>query len=228
MASRIQTLHQEVSPISGKIKVRQYYDVCELYVNDVKQSIWTDNPSRFKGTYWNGVVSVPLPDSIKNPRVLMLGLGGGTIPKLFAQKYPESHIVSIELDPIIAQIAKDYFQIDQFPQIEVIIADANRWLEENAKKYLQYFDVLCLDTYISDEFNFNTKNKDKIAQFLNYLSPDGTIITNRIYDDENDKELKQYKKNLSEHFNFVNEIIIEGFSGCDNLVIYAQSPLSVN
>ncbi len=228
MASRIQTLHQEVSPISGKIKVRQYYDVCELYVNDVKQSIWSDNTARFKGTYWNGIVHIPLPDSLQNPRLLMLGLGGGTIPKLFAQKYPESRSVSIELDPTIAQIAKDYFQIDQFPQIEVIIADANRWLEENMKKYYQYFDVICLDTYISDEFNFNTKNKDKIFQFLNYLSPIGTIITNRIYDDENDKELIQYKKNLLAHFNFVNEIIIEGYSGCDNLIIYAQSPLIVN
>jgi spermidine synthase len=228
MASKIQTLHEEISPLSGKIKVRQYYDVRELYVDGVKQSIWSDNTLRYKGTYWDGVVSIPLPAEVTKPRVLMLGAGAGTIPKLFSQKYPSSEIVSIELDPVIIKVSKEFFELDSFPNITTIQADANRWLEENSTNYKNHFDVIVLDTYISDNFNFNTKNKDKIKQLFNYLSTNGSLITNRIFTDENKKELDKYKKELSQFFLTINQVIIEGYSGCDNIIIYAQSPLTVN
>ncbi|MDQ3099363.1 MAG: methyltransferase domain-containing protein [bacterium] len=228
MASKIQILHEEVSPISGKIKVRQYYDVRELYVDGVKQSMWSDNVQRFEGTYWDGVLSVPLPEVVTKPRVLMLGAGGGTIPKLFSQKYPASDVISIELDPVIIKVSKDFFDLDNFPNIKIIEDDANRWLEKNNEIYRNYFDVICLDTYISDNFNFNTKNRNKIQNIIHYLSGNGTLITNRIYTDENNRELSSYKKELSNYFSSVNEIIIAGFSGLDNLLIYAQSPLAVN
>ncbi len=223
-ANNIKILHEEQSQISGKIKVRQCYDILELYVNDVKQSIWSDNPVRFAGTYWGGVAGVPLPKQLKSPQILMLGLGGATIPRLFSQEYPTCQIVAVEIDPQIISIANNYFNLSSYSNIKVIHADANRWLEDNYVNYKNRFDVICLDTYISDEFNFNTKNKEKIEQLLMYLSSSGTLITNRIFDTHYTKEITLYKKNLNLYFSTVKEIIIEGFSDCDNLVIYAQTP----
>ncbi len=228
MATRIQTLHEEVSSISGKIKVRQYYDVRELYVDDVKQSQWSDNELRFNGTYWGGVVSVPLPDTIIAPHVLMLGLGGGTIPKLLTKKYPSCSVLCIELDPVITRIAQEFFDLNKYANIDVVTADANRWLEENTEKYKAHFDVVCLDTYISDNFNFNTKNNSKVEQLISYLNLTGTLITNRIYDEENKKELATFKRNLQRYFISVNQIIIEGYSGCDNIILYGQTPHKSN
>lgn len=224
MASKIQVLYEDVSDISGKIKVRQYYDVRELYVNGVKQSMWSDNPDRFKGTYWEGVLKVPLPENMIEPKILMLGTGAGTIPKLYSQKYTHSQITCIEIDPKIITAANDYFDLNTYQNIQVVINDANKWLEMNEQKFSHHFDIICLDTYISDSFNFNTKNIGKIQQIVKFLTSKGTLITNRIYTNENRKELTTYKKELSQYFLTVDEIIIEGFSGCDNIIIFAQSP----
>ena len=46
-----------------------------------------------------------------NPKhILIVGLGGGTLPMAFTNLFPEAQIDSIEVDPAVVKVAEAYFQ----------------------------------------------------------------------------------------------------------------------
>ncbi|MGI9324469.1 MAG: spermidine synthase, partial [Pseudomonadales bacterium] len=42
-------------------------------------------------------------------RVLIVGLGGGTLPAALAELYPNAHFTVVEIDPAVVKVARDYF-----------------------------------------------------------------------------------------------------------------------
>src|SRR6266576_3361074 len=42
--------------------------------------------------------------------VLMIGLGGGTTQRSFEHYYPDVNVQSVEIDPMVARVARDYFE----------------------------------------------------------------------------------------------------------------------
>jgi len=41
-------------------------------------------------------------------KVLILGMGGGTIPHLISRNYPNTEIISVEYDEVMIDIAKSF------------------------------------------------------------------------------------------------------------------------
>jgi spermidine synthase len=214
-------LHKETSPISGEIKVMQRGDTRELLVNDVKQSIWTDNQEKFRNSYWEGVVNVPY--KIKTtPSILILGTGAATIPKLLSAKYPKCKITCIEIDPAIIQISKDFFNVSEYKQIKIIEADAKVWLEQNKDSNFSKYDIICLDTFLSENFSLET-NHETMVNILHVLKNSGILITNRIYGEEFTPVVEAYITSLGNYFSEIRLRTIAGFTGSDNIIIYAKN-----
>jgi spermidine synthase len=55
------------------------------------------------------VIPVGLALAERPQRVLIVGLGGGTIPSMFRKYLPDLQIDTVELDPEVVQVAKQYF-----------------------------------------------------------------------------------------------------------------------
>lgn len=79
--------------------------------------------------------------------VLMLGLGGGSVVKYLASEFSHLNIDSVELDPVIIEVANEYFGLDEFKNITTICDDANEFVKTNTKKY----DLILIDLFIDTE-----------------------------------------------------------------------------
>ncbi len=215
------TIHSETSPISGSITVKDNGIVRELFVKGIKQTSWSDDPSQFEGTYWKAAVSPPFPMTSKKPQFLVVGLGGGTIPKLLTNKYPNCQIVCLEIDPSIIKIAQDLFNLKDFANIKIIEADANLWITKNKEKYLKHFDAIFLDAFFGESFSFDTQ-MEMMNKVQTMLKKNGVVITNRIYN-EYEEKVNAFIVQLSDIFPEQAMQIIEGFSGNDNIIIFSKN-----
>ncbi len=78
-------------------------------------------------------------------RVLIVGLGGGTIPKSFFAMYPGVQIEAVEIDPMVVRIAKKYFAVPKDPRLRIITADGRNYLRRARGTY----GAIMLDAYAS-------------------------------------------------------------------------------
>lgn len=58
-----------------------------------------------------------------NKRILMLGLGGGFVPGIFQRRLPEHDLTVVELDPLVAKLAGEWFGFHPGGNVELVISD---------------------------------------------------------------------------------------------------------
>ncbi|MBI4991254.1 methyltransferase domain-containing protein [Candidatus Gottesmanbacteria bacterium] len=169
------------SKINGEIKVVESFGRRAIYVDGAPQSgaeIWP---------MWEKIIK-NLELKIKN--CLILGVGGGDVIKIIRKYYPEAVITGVEIDPIMIDIARKYFNIKSSDKLKIIHADAFAWIKLEKKK----FDLIIFDLYLG---KFNPPNARTISFLddLKKLSNDrGFILYNAHY--QNDEE--EYERLLKD------------------------------
>lgn len=142
----------------------------EMMVNNISQTIMDkQNPSV---SYWNyvGVLTYNLESYSKGKKVLLLGLGGGTLYKQLQQKGFDVDVV--EIDARIEQVAKKYFYIEN--ELNVVVDDARHFIKTTNKKY----DVVIYDLYHSETPPVHLMTKEAFAEIKNMLNPEGVLVVN--------------------------------------------------
>ena len=148
-----------------------------LYTNKVFHSQY--NPNKvLQGGIWD-LLYLPvfsLPED-KIQRVLVLGVGGGTVLQQLYRYLKPRKIMGIELNPVHLFVAKKFFGL-KHRSFELIEADAIAWLEEYKG---EKFDLIIDDLF--GHFNGEaerviTVNKSWSKKLLNQLNPDGMLIIN--------------------------------------------------
>lgn len=120
------------------------YDFVASSFNGHVESVSGSFPT---GLYYDQVASlVPLGHDI---RFLILGLGGGTVARLYRELGGRGLIYGVELDPEMVQIGLEYFQLEK-ADVNIIFANAKHWVE-NAKLLEAKFDVVFDDVYKNTE-----------------------------------------------------------------------------
>jgi len=76
-------------------------------------------------------------------RILILGLGGGSVARLARALAPDAEIVGVEFDPEVVRLARAHLELDRL-DIRVEIADALAWLKTAKGR----FDVILEDIFI--------------------------------------------------------------------------------
>lgn len=99
-----------------------------LYTNGVFHSQYSTSPRATASVWELLAMSALLIEPPRLSRVLMLGVGGGAVPRLISERFDAPHITGIELDPVHISLAKRFFDLDR-PNIELVQADARHWVE---------------------------------------------------------------------------------------------------
>jgi spermidine synthase len=94
---------------------------------------------------------VPLVWNPTITNVLMMGLGGGSIQRSFQHYYPYMQLHTVELDPEVVTVARDYFGVKESPSHTVIISDARVYLRRVQKPY----DLIIMDAYTTSRYGSN-------------------------------------------------------------------------
>lgn len=121
---------------------------------------------------------------------LILGLGGGSQVKSYNLIYKVESITGVEIDPLIIELGKKYFDLN----------DANlETVNENACLFLDtsnyYFSLIIVDAFKKNLFEKNCQSSSFVHKVYNHLTSDGVFLVNKLLDDPSNqdlgKELKQ-------------------------------------
>ncbi len=93
-------------------------------------------------------------------RVLIVGLGGGSLVKRMLRDYPEMSIDVVEIDPVVVQVAKKYFDLPDDPRLRVITEDGRRFIKSSKDTY----DVIVMDAYYADSLPFHLTTDEFFRQ----------------------------------------------------------------
>ena len=109
-------------------------------------------------------------------RVLVLGLGGGAITKRFWRDYPGVSVDSVEIDPVVVDVARKYFWLPEDERSRVFVEDARRYVQATDETY----DIVIVDAYYSDALPFHLTTEEFLTEVKGVMAPDGVIAYNVI------------------------------------------------
>ncbi|WP_116125485.1 spermidine synthase [Lewinella sp. IMCC34183] len=109
--------------------------------------------------------------------VLVLGLGLGSIPELLEKHVGLSYsYVTVEIDPVIIELASDYSLPALASPVEVVEADAVAFLEVDARQY----DLICVDVFQDAVVPGHLDVRGFVELLQERLLPGGALIYNRL------------------------------------------------
>ncbi len=105
-------------------------------------------------------------------KILVIGLGGGIIPRELRYRLPYAEIDIIEIDENIIKLAKDFFFFEEDDKMRVHKGDAFIITKEMKNKY----DFIVVDAFFSNYIPFPLMSSEFIRQ-LYELTSDKAILT---------------------------------------------------
>jgi len=113
-----------------------------------------------------------LPDAFAQPgRALIVGLGGGSLAKLYARA--SWTVDAVEIDTAVTRLARQEFGLQPF-HATVFDSDGRRYLARTDRKY----DLIVLDAYGSASIPFHLVTKEAFALARSRLNPGGVLALN--------------------------------------------------
>jgi spermidine synthase len=107
-------------------------------------------------------------------RILMIGLGGGSVTTYLARAMPELAIDAVDIDPGVIEIAKKYFAIRETPRIRLIASDGRAFLQDSTQSY----DMIFHDAYHGDGVPSQLLTREFYEVMRNRLAPGGAAVYN--------------------------------------------------
>lgn len=104
-------------------------------------------------------------------RVLMVGLGAGTMAKRILHDYPQASVDTVELDPVVADVARRFFAVTESPRHRIIVEDGRRFIRRTDATY----DLIILDAYNAEGIPFHLATREFVALAKEHLAPGGII-----------------------------------------------------
>ena len=120
--------------------------------------------------------------------VLIVGLGGGTLPMALRDLLPEALIDTVEIDEAVVRVAKEYFGYQEDEYNRAIIQDARVYGKRSALRGLTY-DLIILDAFNGEYIPEHLMTVEFLEEMRALLSDDGVLVANtfassRLYDFE--------------------------------------------
>jgi spermidine synthase len=116
-------------------------------------------------------------------RALVVGLGGGAIPRRLWHDFPDMRVDSVEIDPVVVDVARRYFSFPTDPRLRVFVQDGRRYVQTTNDTY----DIAMLDAYYADSMPFHLTTREFFTELKGRMSPDGVVAYNVISSLEGDR-----------------------------------------
>jgi spermidine synthase len=109
-------------------------------------------------------------------KMLVIGLGGGSIPKKIQKEFPHMEIDAVEIDPEVIKMAKDHFNVKENTLLRLHAQDGRLFMTRTRQQY----DIILLDAYFTDAMPFHLTTKEFFELAQKKLTPNGIIVANLI------------------------------------------------
>ena len=113
------------------------------------------------------------PDAAK---ALIIGLGGGSMAKKYHKEFPAMEIDSIEIDPDVVEVAREFFHFREDRHQRVHGGDGREYLTRTDDR----FDLILLDAYYADNMPFHLATREFFDTARDRMTPEGVLVINLI------------------------------------------------
>ena len=200
-----EVIHREKS-LYQNIEIQQKGDdrclVFAVRRDDRRQSCFdTENPDRVVFSYvrmtFGGLLLQPNPSAI-----LIVGLGGGTLPTALNALYPTAKIDVVEIDAAVVRVAEGFFNFKANDQLNVAVQDARVFIKRAVRLGSKY-DLVILDAFTGEYIPEHLMTQEFLAETRSLLSEGGVVVANTFSSSKlYDYESQTYKAVFNEFFNF--------------------------
>jgi spermidine synthase len=108
-------------------------------------------------------------------RILVVGLGGGSLPMFLRKHYPAAAIDVAEIDPDVVDVAKKYFGFREDERMRARTGDGRQFIE-NARR--ADYDIIFLDAYGACEVPKHLTTLEFLQFMRRALKPNGVVVSN--------------------------------------------------
>jgi spermidine synthase len=109
-------------------------------------------------------------------KILIIGLGGGSIPKKLQKEFPSLEVDVVEIDPEVIQMARDQFKVRDGKNLRLYAQDGRLFLTRTTNLY----DIILIDAYYADAMPFHLATREFFELAQRKLTSNGIIVANLI------------------------------------------------
>ena len=174
-------LIHEISDESGRIQVVEYFDqLRSLHFNTATQqsAMLLKNPFFLPHKYTQAMM-LPLA-LLPVERVLMAGLGGGSMVRYILNYFTTPCISCFESREAVIQLAREFFLLDtEHERLSIINQDFLYWLQEGGQN--ESYDLLMMDMfYTRNGVDYTVDIFPQLESLLSIMSDHGVLVINQL------------------------------------------------
>ncbi|MDX1915162.1 MAG: polyamine aminopropyltransferase [Methylophilus sp.] len=211
-------IHRSVA--SESVEVGEVDGVRSMYIGSstIQSSMRVKAPYDLELTYSKGMMLFLLfAPQVRD--VLMLGLGGGSIPKYIHHYHPHIKTRVIELSPQVISIARSHFYLpDDDARLQVIEGDGVQYIRDHPETT----DLLMLDMFDGKGVPLNMYSQDFFDSCRAALTTNGVLEINLWGSDKNfDVYLQRIEQSFNDRVLMIptgrpGNIVVMGFNRLPN------------
>jgi spermidine synthase len=186
-----QVIHQERSQYRNIIVTQDRGERCLAFVGAGRQGrescMLLAQPDKLVFEYTQVMMGALLVQP--HPReILILGLGGGTLPKALRRAVPGAHITVAEIDPAVLSVCERYFNLKPDNDLSVATQDGRVFVNAALRQHKRY-DIVMLDAFDLNYIPDHLMTREFLTSVSELLAPGGvlaanTFSTSRLYNNE--------------------------------------------
>ncbi len=209
------TVFETSTPYNEKIEIVKILGTTKLRTYGGTQSV-TYNSILSKSGYWKLAAEIIASKAPRAQNILFLGFGGGTAVYFVSKALPQARLVCVEIDAVVIDLAKQYFQIDKINNIQLVNADGFKFIEGPEK-----YDVIFADMFKGDYF-VEIPNIDKFLNDLkNSTNLNGLVLFNYTFKKNDSVNLNAFIEKIKGIFGNAEFSLVSGAGEINNYLIYS-------
>ena len=120
--------------------------------------------------------------------ILVIGLGGGTLPRALQRLLPQTSIDVVEIDPAVVRVARQYFDFAAAERVRIVEMDGRVYVKRALREDKRY-DLVMLDAFDHEYIPEHLLTEEFLREVKTVLAPGGVLAANtfsssRLYDHE--------------------------------------------
>lgn len=110
--------------------------------------------------------------------LLMIGLGGGVLPKYFLHHFPNTQVKVIEYRRGVVKIAHSYFGLPLSPRLKIKVEDAAIYMRRQSVKHSAQHDLILVDAFDHEGMADAVIHAAFFDSCKTLLTDDGILVMN--------------------------------------------------